>query len=318
MMQRYEQRFPWDLDWNLLRTYMVVVEQRGITRAANFLGVRQPTISAALKRLEETVGQNLVDRRPSHFTVTEAGQVLYRECSAVFGTVSQLPQLLNTAENRISGHIGIVMTSHVVCRHFDEILEMFNKTYPDVTYSIVVAESADVLNRLRQNRTTLGICLMREPDHALQAQVLFREYFGLYCGPHHRLFGKAKIRLSELHGESSVSFQTDAESGPLHSVTHLREQALLRTELKGISANLPEVRRMIVVGLGIGALPVHVAQRDVQAGNLWRLPPYTGIPAVDVFCVTNPNRSTNPAESKLIAAITDLIRTVRLEKRTYQ
>ncbi|MDP2062412.1 MAG: LysR family transcriptional regulator [Phaeovulum sp.] len=317
-MKPYEQRFPWNLDWNLLRTFMVVVEQRGITRAANFLGVRQPTISAALKRLEEMVGQRLVDRRPSHFTVSEAGQILYRECSLVFGAVSQLPGLLNAAKNRISGHVSIMMTSGVVCRHFDELLETFNKNYPDVTYSIVVAESSEVLNTLRQNGATLGICLMRESDHVLDAQVLFRGFFGLYCGPHHRLFGKEKIKLSELRGENSVSYQTDAESGPLHSVTHLREQALLRTELKGISANLPEVRRMIVVGLGIGALPVHVAQRDVQAGNLWRLPPYAGIPAVDVFFVTNPNRSTNPAESKLIAAITELIRTVRLEERTYQ
>ena len=34
-MKPYEQRFPWQLDWNLLRTFMVVVEQRGISRAAD-------------------------------------------------------------------------------------------------------------------------------------------------------------------------------------------------------------------------------------------------------------------------------------------
>ncbi|MBZ0261726.1 MAG: LysR family transcriptional regulator [Hyphomicrobiales bacterium] len=317
-MRPYEQRFPWNLDWNLLRTFMVVVEERGITRAANFLGVRQPTISTALKRLEETVGHRLVDRRPSHFTVSDAGQILYRECSVVFGAVSQLPGLLNAAENRISGHVSIMMTSGIVCRHLDNLLGTFNKNYPDVTYSIVVTESSEVLNRLRQNGATLGICLMREPDPLLDSRVLYRGFFGLYCGPQHRLFGKEKISLSELQGESSVSYQTDAKSGPLHAVTHLREQALLRPELKGISANLPEVRRMIIAGLGIGALPVHVAQRDVQAGNLWRLPPYSNIPAVDVFFVTNPQRSTNPAESKLIALVNDLIRNLDLGARTYQ
>ena len=51
MVKPYEQRFPWHLDWNLLRTFMVVVEQRGISRAAYLLGLKQPTISAALKRL---------------------------------------------------------------------------------------------------------------------------------------------------------------------------------------------------------------------------------------------------------------------------
>ena len=56
MLRPYEQRFPWNLDWNLLRTFMVVVEQQGVSRAADFLGLKQPTISSALKRLEQTTG----------------------------------------------------------------------------------------------------------------------------------------------------------------------------------------------------------------------------------------------------------------------
>ncbi|MBS9718758.1 LysR family transcriptional regulator [Pseudohalocynthiibacter aestuariivivens] len=317
MMKPYEQRFPWNLDWNLLRTFMVVVDRRGITRAADFLGVTQPTISSALKRLEDTVGKRLVDRRPSHFAVTEAGQILYRECSTMFGSVSQIPSLMTEAESRISGHISIVMTSHVVSPHFDETLERFNEVHPDATYSISVAESLEVLNRLRQNRATMGLCLMREPDPALKASVLFREYFGLYCGPHHRLFGKERIKISELQGESSVSFQTDVESGPLYSVTQLREMALLKPDLKGISANLPEVRRMIIAGIGVGALPVHVAQKDVDLGQLWQLPPYSNLPAVDLYFLTNPMRSMNPAEMALVASINLLLKEVPMAKRIY-
>ncbi|MGB5557230.1 MAG: substrate-binding domain-containing protein, partial [Paracoccaceae bacterium] len=218
----------------------------------------------------------------------------------------------------ISGHITIAMTSHVVSPHFDRVLREFNAIHPDATYSISISESAEVLNRLRANRTTLGVCLMRESDPALDASVLFREFFAFYCGPAHRLFGKPNIKLSELQGESSVSFQTEADAGPLHSVNLLRERALLRPEIKGISANLPEVRRMIVAGIGIGALPIHVAQRDVDLGNLWRLPPYGNPPAVDVFFVTSRVRSFNPAEMALISAVRNMIATEPLGARTYQ
>ncbi len=318
MLRPYEQRFPWNLDWNLLRTFMVVVDQGGITRAADFLGVKQPTISSALKRLEDTVGQRLLIRRARNFSVTEAGRVLYKECSTVFGTVSQIPDLLTDSKASISGHITIAMTSHVVSPHFDRVLREFNAVHPDATYSISISESAEVLNRLRANRTTLGVCLMRESDPALDASVLFREFFAFYCGPAHRLFEKPNIKLSELQGESSVSFQTEADAGPLHSVNLLRERALLRPEIKGISANLPEVRRMIVAGIGIGALPIHVAQRDVDLGNLWRLPPYGNPPAVDVFFVTSRVRSFNPAEKALISAVRDMIATEPLGARTYQ
>lgn len=318
MMKPYEQRFPWQLDWNLLRTFMVVVDQGGITRAAEFLGVTQPTISSALKRLEDSIGQLLVVRRPNFFEVTEAGQTLYRECSAIYGSVSQIPSLVSETEGRVTGHISIVMTSHVVSPHFDELLRIFNDSHQDVTFSISVAESSEVMNRLRQNRASFGLCLMREPDPVLRAEPLFREFFGLYCGPNHPLFGKEQIDLNELRGESSISFQTESESGPLHSVSQLRERALLKISPKGISANLPEIRRMIMAGLGLGALPVHIAKKDVDLGNLWPLPPYEDLPAVDVFFVVNPSRSLNPAESLFIHQIDRMIADVPFSNRTYR
>ena len=205
----------------------------------------------------------------------------------------------------------------VVSPHLDRVLYEFNRSHPDVTYSLSVAESSEVLNRVRQNRATMGICLMRDPDPALEARTLYRERFGLYCGPRHRLFGKTQIRLSELQGESSVSFQTEVESGPLFLLAQLRERALLNPGVKGVSANLPEVRRMIVAGIGVGALPVHVANRDVEAGLLWPLPPYSGLPVADIHVVTNPRRSMNPAESVLVAAIADLIESTPITERTY-
>ncbi|MBB3771961.1 DNA-binding transcriptional LysR family regulator [Angulomicrobium tetraedrale] len=316
-MKPYEQRLPFTLDWNLLRTFMVVAEQGGITRAADFLGLRQPTLSSALKRLEDTVGHRLVDRGPSHFALTEAGRILYQESRAMFEAVAQIPGLMSVAEGRVSGHVNIAMTSHVVSPHLDTLLTRFNELHPDVTYAISVTESEEVLNRLRQNRMTFGLCLMNRPDPALTARVLFREFFGLFCGPGHRLFGREGIELSDLQGEDSVSFQTDVEGGSLHCVTQLREMALLKPKLKGVSANLPEVLRMIVAGIGIGALPVHVARRDVEAGLLWRLPPYTDLPAVDVFFVTNPQRSLNPAEHVLVQWIDDMLDTVPVGERSY-
>jgi len=317
-MKPYEQRLPFHLDWNLLRTFMVVAEQGGITRAADHLGLRQPTISSALKRLEDTVGHRLVDRGPSHFAVTEAGRILYQEARAMFEAVAQLPGRLSVAEARVSGHIHIALTSHVVSPHFDALLARFNAQHPDVTYAITVTESAEVLNRLRQNRSTLGLCLMSRPDPALTARVLFREYFGLFCGPRHRLFGRESIALAELQGEDCVSFQTDIEGGSLHSVTQLRERALLKPKLKGVSANLPEVLRMIVTGIGVGALPVHVARRDVEAGQLWPLPPHDDLPAVDVFFVTNPLRSLNPAERILLQQVNDMLDEVPTSERAYR
>lgn len=317
-MKPYEQRFPWNLDWNLLRTFMVVVEQRGVSRAAEFLGLKQPTISNALKRLEVTTGKKLIERNPNHFRVTRAGQVLYSESSTIFGAVSQLPTLLDSGEEEVSGHLGIVLASHVVSPHFDEILETFAKRHPKVTFSISVAESAEVVSRISQNRASLGICLLNEIPRNLVAKVLFREFFGLYCGSRHPLFAKRKIAISDLRGERSVAFQTEIEGGPLDSVARLREQAGLAPGLRGVSSNLPEIRRMIIANIGIGALPVHVAERDVRLGLLRRLPPYGKLPAVDIFLVTNPRRRFTAPENLLLRMFDTMIGQMDLSDRTYK
>ncbi|MGL1645734.1 helix-turn-helix domain-containing protein, partial [Vibrio parahaemolyticus] len=49
-MARRAERLAWDLDWNLLRTFMVIVEEQSITAAADRLGLKQPTLSNALRR----------------------------------------------------------------------------------------------------------------------------------------------------------------------------------------------------------------------------------------------------------------------------
>lgn len=317
MLKPYEQRFPWHLDWNLLRTFMVVVDEGGITPAANFLGLKQPTVSSALKRLEAVVGRKLINRSPNHFSVTPLGQVLYSEASSIFGTIAQLPDLMGGLEDHVTGHVSIAVASHVVSPHFDAVLERFNTRHPQVTYSISTMDSAEVVARLQQNRMTLGVCLLHEQPARLQSRILYREYFGFYCGALHRLFGHTDIRLSDLKNEDAVSFQTDEVNGPLFGVARLRQKAGMRPGLKGISSSLPEVRRMIMSNLGIGALPVHVAEKDVQLGNLWQLPPYSGLPVVDIHLLTNPRRTLNRAEMVLLTMLETELNAVPLAERTY-
>lgn len=75
---------------------------------------------------------------------------------------------------------------------------------------------------------------------------------------------------------------------------------------------------MILAGLGIGALPVHVAKRDVEAGLLWRLPPYEEPPAIDIHIVTNPSSRLNRAEASLIAMLLEAVARIPFSERDYR
>lgn len=316
-MRPYEQRFAWNLDWNLLRTFTVIVEQGGVTRAANYLGLKQPTISSALKRLEDSVGYRLIVRNPNSFRVTPAGRALYQECSAVFGSIAQIPALLDAGDAELAGHVSIVATSHVVSPHVDGVLEAFARDHPKVTFSVVVAESTEVVGLIEQNRASFGFCLLGAPPRALDARVLYREFFALYCGPRHPLFDKPEVRPADLRGEASVSFQTEQEGGPLDTVRQLRDRARLAPGPRGVSANLPELRRMIIANIGIGALPVHVAERDVTLGLLRRVPSKGQLAAIDIFLLSNPRRKQTAPEAELLGRFHAMIRQTPIEQRTY-
>ncbi|WP_164094295.1 LysR family transcriptional regulator, partial [Stenotrophomonas maltophilia] len=74
-MSRSE-RWTKGLDWNLLRTFLIIAEDRSITRAAERLLLQQPSVSTALKRLEDTCGCRLFERgRP--LTLTPQGELLF-------------------------------------------------------------------------------------------------------------------------------------------------------------------------------------------------------------------------------------------------
>ena len=72
---------------------------------------------------------------------------------------------------------------------------------------------------------------------------------------------------------------------------------------------------MIVAGLGIGPLPIHVVERDVRDGLLWRLPPYRHPPAIDIYLVTNPRSHLNRAERTFVMALRSRIGSIPARER---
>ena len=287
-------------DWNLLHTFLVIVEEGSVTRAADRLLLRQPTVSNALKRLEDQLGRRLIDRGPGRFEPTEYGAVLYRECQEICGTIGRLHQVMADSEAELTGELRIHMASHVVFPPLDEALANFHARHPRVSFDIDVSTSGSVIQSVLSKEATLGICLVSEAHPQLQHRLLFREHFGFFCGPRHPLFGEEGLTLADLRGESFVSFKTDRLTDALRPVAVLRAQLQMYGQVVGTSSNLEEVRRMIVAGLGIGPLPIHVVERDVQAGLLWRLPPYEDPPAIDIFLVTNPRATLGRAERRFI------------------
>jgi DNA-binding transcriptional LysR family regulator len=312
------ERITRELDWNLLRTFVVLAECHSITEAAQRLRLKQPSVSAALKRLEERIGRKLLDRSPGRYALTDAGRLLYREAVEINGSVLRLSTLMRELTDDVQGHVKIGLASHVVCPLFDETLTAFHADHPHATFSMEVRSSPDAIAEVMAKRSSFAICLVRDHNAKLEYRRLYREFFGLFCGPPHPLFGREDLAVSDLAGHRSVSFETDRLQDALRPVTLMRAQAELGQRITGLSSHLEEVRRMIVAGLGIGPLPLHVARRDVEDGLLWQVPPYEEFPAIDVHIVWNNNAVKNRAEELLLQRLLDAVDATPIEDRTYR
>ena len=177
--------------------------------------------------------------------------------------------------------------------------------------------SREAIAAVTARSASLAICLVKERNPKLEYRRLYREFFGLFCGPHHPLFGRKDLMRADLAGHASVSFETDRLHDVLRPVTLMRAEADLGDRIVGTSSHLEEVRRMIIAGLGIGPLPVHVAQRDVATGQLWQLPPYDKMPEIDVHVVWNPRAKLNRAEEAMLGELLERIENTPIEQRTY-
>ena len=311
-------KFVFQLDWNLLRTFLVIAEEQSITLAAHRLLRGQPSVSLALKRLETELGCRLVDRGHGTFRLTAAGRRLYAECSHMFGGVGRLPEAVRESVTEISGEIQIALASHVVTPLLDTQLTTLSQTHPKIRFRIRIDTSVKIVQAVRERRASFGICLVNRKFSDVDYHLMYREYFGFYCGPPHPLFGRDNLTMTDLRDYPAVSFDTEDFNDALRPVALLRSKWGLDYDIVGSSSQLEEVRRMIQCGLGIGSLPIHVTEREVSSGTLWRLPPYDDPPEVDVFLVTNPGKRLNRAEALMIERLKTTIAETPLADRTYQ
>lgn len=292
------------LNWNLLHTFLVIVEERSITRAADRLLVRQPTVSAALQRLEETLGGQLIQRDSRRFVLTKRGELLYKECVDIYRSVARIGDKLSEDHDDLTGLVRLLVVTHLVLPPLDRALTRLNRKHPGVGVRIDVTNSQDIVRAVSQKMSPVGFCLLSKPLAGLDCRPILREEFGILCGRDHPLFGLQDIPLAELRDEPFVALAC-GQDGALEPMVSLREGAGLGTRIVGSSPHLEEVARMIAAGLGIGILPLASVQDALANRSLWNLAQASDGLGADLYFISNPAMPLSAAEAAFLSILHD-------------
>lgn len=284
-------KFASRVDWNLMKTFVDIVRAGGIGAAARRLNRQQPSISAALKRLEDHVGTTLLRRTAVGVEMTTAGKAMMALCEDMLESARMMPHQIAQATKRVEGIVRIQIVSGLVSHEFDEAIASFHRRNPAIHIEIRVSPWRQVLDALEQGEVEIGVGYDSAVRGSLMYEPLLVERQQLYCSRSSPYFGYRVSRLGELKDQGFVLAGDDE----IEQITHLRRRYRLGTHVSGVAEDINEARRLITHGVGIGFLPILAAEDEVAKGRLWPMLHADFEPSYDIFLLARYEQARDTA-----------------------
>ena len=227
-------RFTRTLDWNLLKYFVQIAHDGSIGAAADSLRLSQPSVSAALRRLEDHLGLPLCIRSRKGIRLTGAGQEFLKKCEIIIDSLAAAPAELRAVAGDLGGSIFLKTISRVTSPALDAGITSFKARYPDVELILETGHGDQIIDQLLSGDLAMAIGFDDANRAELRHALLLSESQQLYCGPTHPLFGKCFLDPAALRGESFVTMSHDvpAALGEFHQLHGLGKQ------ISGIADNM--------------------------------------------------------------------------------
>jgi DNA-binding transcriptional LysR family regulator len=214
--------------------------------AARKLGKSQSTISGAIANLETDLGVILFDRSSRKPGLTEHGRLLLGRVQDILAATDRLDraalQLVGGLESRLT--LALSDTYHSI--HYEQIMQAFERRYPDLAFECVIAEGADLLAMIQSGRAHIGL---------VQGQVEYPPDIGSAALSEHSEIALYVAATHALAHEKSVSADKLAE----HRQIRLAPAGMLPARpAAGRSWSAPSYLMMLemtTMGFGWAALP---------------------------------------------------------------
>jgi DNA-binding transcriptional LysR family regulator len=236
-----------------LRYVLAIADARHMTRAAERLGVAQPTLSSALSKLEAELGAPLFHRTGRGVEPTEAGLVFLEEAERAVRAADAGREAVRRVVGLDEGRLRIGGGATAVAHLLPPVISRFRSEHPGIRFSVREAGSSDIARSIAAGELDLGVVTLpiRVPggDDLLTVAKSEDELL-LVVPPGHPLAGERSFRWAQLAGEPLVVFE--AGSAVRRAIDEAAERAgatlTVVMELRSIDA----ITRMVESGVGPG------------------------------------------------------------------
>jgi len=145
-------------DYNLYPMYVfrLVAEMGSVTRAAQYLSISQPAVSAHIRTMERRCGEQLLERTPRGVGLTPAGEVVVKMSNRIFSLYRDLPKAVDDSLGKVRGDVVLAASSTPGSWLAPEILKRFILKFPEVKPVLMVGDSSEVLEMINNYTAPIG------------------------------------------------------------------------------------------------------------------------------------------------------------------
>ncbi|WP_338651312.1 LysR family transcriptional regulator [Lysinibacillus sp. Y5S-8] len=265
------------MDIKQLHYFIAVSEQRNFSKAAERLHISQPSLSNAIKKLEQEIGSPLLERNTRNLQLTEAGELLFERAKVIVKNMEVLK--IEMDEVIVHGTRDITIGVMESIKHWlPKVIANYKKEYPQMKIHLVdILGSKRVKKSLQSYKTHLIITNQLMDDPELEVQTLYEERLVAVLPLHHPLAMKETLTISDISEEpfiiSTEGFQTR------HDILTMFEKAGKNINIQFEIERFETAVSLVREQLGITILPENylqgptaktIVKKEIEGANLSR------------------------------------------------
>ncbi|NUB44955.1 LysR family transcriptional regulator [Fertoebacter nigrum] len=253
-----------------LEMFLALARERHFGRAAESCGVTQPTLSSAIKQLEDQLGVQLVFRGSRFQGLTPEGLRVVDWARRIVADMRGLKDEMRAVRSGLTGvlRIGVIPTALPMVA---DLTLPFTERHPHVRISVLSRTSAEILTGIEALELDAGITYLdNEPLGRVTQVPLYAEHYRLLCAPGTALAARAQVTWAEVAGVPLCLLTADMQNRRIVN-QHLAEAGAVVAPSVESNSTIVLVSH-VLSGRWASVVPKKLADLFTVGGRLVALP----------------------------------------------
>ncbi len=254
-----------------LRAVIALSERLHFGRAAEDLSIAQPSLSAAVKKVEGVLGERLFERTSRHVSLTPAGQGAVRRIRSALEEIAEIGRGPGR-KALLTGRFRLGLVPTIGPYYAPRFLARLRERYPKLELVLTEALTEGLLQMLRQRSLDAAVVCLPTGERGLTETPLFREPFVLAVPAHHPLAGLPEVDLGQVEPREMLLMDRGhcLREQTLETCGATPESALSPLQ----AASVETLRHLVAAGNGCALVPRMTLVSGADCSGLVRYVPF--------------------------------------------